>query len=189
MSSKSWTGDVEESGGSWLGFGSWSWWRGVNNVPHNLCSDIQFSALNKKVQRTPMSSKSWSRVVEDSGGSCLEYRFPIMMGGVYNVLLNLSFKIQLSTLNKKVQRTPMSLMSWTGVVEDFGGSWLGFHSWSWLGGVYNVPNKLYSEIQLSTLSKKVKRTSMSWKSCSGDVEDSGGSLLGFWFLIMIGRGQ
>ena len=40
------------------GFGSWSWWGGVYNVPNNLCSKIQFSTLNKKVQRTPMSLKS-----------------------------------------------------------------------------------------------------------------------------------
>ena len=41
----------------------------VNNVQNNLCSKIQLSKLNIKVQRTPVSSKSWTGVVEDSGCS------------------------------------------------------------------------------------------------------------------------
>ena len=65
----------------------------------------------------------------------------------------------------------------------------GFGSWSWWGWVYNVPNYLCSEIQLSTLNKKVQRTLMSLKFWTGVLKDPGGSWLGFWFLIMMGRGQ
>ena len=64
----------------------------------------------------------------------------------------------------------------------------GFGSWSWWGGVKNVPNILCFEIQLSTLNRKVQRTLMSWKSWSVVVEDSGGSWQGFWLLIMMGMG-
>ena len=62
------------------GFSSWSWWGWVYNVPNYLCSEIQLSTLNKKVQRTPMSSKSWSWVLEDSGGFWPEFWFLIIMG-------------------------------------------------------------------------------------------------------------
>ena len=61
----------------------------------------------------------------------------------------------------------------------------GFGSWSWWEGVYNVPNNLFSAIQLFTLNKNVKTTPMSW---TGDLEDSGGPWLEFRFLIMMGRG-
>ena len=64
----------------------------------------------------------------------------------------------------------------------------GFGSWSWWWWVYNVPKYLCSEIQLSTLNKKVQRTLMSLKSWTGDLDDSGGSWLGFWFLIMMRMG-
>ena len=62
------------------GFGSWSWWGGVYIVPKNLYSEIQLFTLNKKVQRTPMSLKSWCGVVEDSGGSWPGFWFLIMIG-------------------------------------------------------------------------------------------------------------
>ena len=57
-------------------------------------------------------------------------RSPGLGFGVYQFPNYLCSKIQLSTLNKKVQRTLTSLKSWTGVVQDSGGSWLGFWSWS-----------------------------------------------------------
>ena len=64
----------------------------------------------------------------------------------------------------------------------------GFGSTSEWGWVYNVPKYLCSEIQVSTLNKKVKKTLMSSKSWTGDLDESGGSSLGFWFLIMMGGG-
>ena len=63
--------------GFWMAFGSGSWW--VNNVPNNLCSEIQLFTLNKKMQRTLMSSKSWSGVLEDSGSFWLGFCFLTMM--------------------------------------------------------------------------------------------------------------
>ena len=59
----------------------------------------------------------------------------------------------------------------------------GFGSWLWWGWVY-----LCSKIMLSTLNRKVQRTLMSLKSWTGDMEDSGGSWLGFWVLSMMGMG-
>ena len=78
------------------------------------------------MQRTPMSLKFWSGVYEDSWGSWLGFRFLMMMGWVNNVPNNLCSKIQLSTLNIKVQRTLMSSKSWSGVMQDSGGYWLWF---------------------------------------------------------------
>ena len=69
--------------------GPWSWWEWVNNVPNYLCSKIQLSTLNKKVQRTLMSSKSWTGDLEDSGGFWLGFWFLIMMGMENNVPNNL----------------------------------------------------------------------------------------------------
>ena len=99
------------------GFGSWSWWGGVYNIPNNLCSEIQLSTLNMKVQRTLMSSKSLAGV-----GSWLGFGSWSWWGGVHNVPNNPGSKIQISTLTKKVQRTPMTSKSWS----DSGGSWLEF---------------------------------------------------------------
>ena len=62
------------------GFSSWSWWRWISNLPNYLCFEIRLSTLNKKVQRTPISLKSFIWVVEDSGSSWLGFRFLIMMG-------------------------------------------------------------------------------------------------------------
>ena len=162
MSLKSWTGDMEDSGCSWLGFGSWSWWRGVNDVPSNLCSEIQFSTLNKKVQRTPKSSKSWSGVMEDSGGFWLRFWFLIMMGGVYIVPHKLCSKIPLSTLKKKCKEPPCPLSPGLELWRTLKVPEWCFNFSSWWGGFYNVPNNLCSKIQISTLNKKVQRSPCPW---------------------------
>ena len=133
-----------------------------------------------------MSSKPWTGVLEDSGGSWLGFGFRSCWGWVCNVLQYLSFEIQLSTLDKKVQRT---VMPWSHGLELWRTlevpNW-SLGSWSWWGEVKNVPNNLFSEIQLYTFNKMVQRTLMSLKSWSGVVEDSGGSWPGLRFLIMIG---
>ena len=144
------------------GFGSWSWWRGVNDVPSNLCSEIQFSTLNKKVQRTPKSSKSWSGVMEDSGGFWLRFWFLIMMGGVYIVPHKLCSKIPLSTLKKKCKEPPCPLSPGLELWRTLKVPEWCFNFSSWWGGFYNVPNNLCSKIQISTLSKKVQRSPCPW---------------------------
>ena len=42
-------------------------------------------------------------------------------------------KFLISILNLEVQKTSMSFKSSLGALEDAGGSWLGFTSWSWFG--------------------------------------------------------
>ena len=64
--------------------------------------------------------------------------------------------------------------------------WVHDHKRGW---VSNVPNYPCFKIQLSTLKKKVQRTLMSSKSWSGVVEDPGGSIFWFWFVIIVGRVQ
>ena len=61
----------------------------------------------------------------------------------------------------------------------------GLASWSWFG--YGHWSLIYpwSEFWLSILILKVQRTSMSFKSSFGALEDAGGSWLGFGILILI----
>ena len=61
----------------------------------------------------------------------------------------------------------------------------GLASWYWFGyGHWSLVHP-YSEFWLSILILKVQRTSMSFKSWSGALEDAGGSWLGFGILILI----
>ena len=58
-------------------------------------------------------------------------------------------------------------------------------SWSWFGYGHWSLVQLYSKFWLSILISKVQRTSMSFKSSFGALEDAGGSLLVFGILILI----
>ena len=95
------------------------------------------------------------------------------------------YKFGLSILILKVQRTSMSFKSWFGALEDAGGSWLGFGIliliWLW-SLVFGSP---MSQNCLFSLIFEVKRSSMSFKSWLGALEDAGGSWLGFGVLISI----
>ena len=70
---------------------------------------------------------------------------------------------------------------WLGLeVPDWGlasRSWFGYGHWSFIHPL--------SKFWLSILILKVQRTSMSFKSSFGALEDAGGSLLGFGILILI----
>ena len=94
-------------------------------------------------------------------------------------------KFWLSILILKMQRTSMSFKSWYGALEDAGGSWCGLASWYWFGDGHWALVHQYSEFWLSILILKVQRTSMSFKSWFGALEDAGGSWLGFCILILI----
>ena len=127
----------------------------------------------------------WS--VEDSGGSWLLFWFLIMMGRGQECPKQPMFQswaFYIEYKGAKNPRIPGLRFRRIFKVPDWS-----FGSWSWWGGVKNVPNNLSSYIQHSTLNKKVQRTLMSLKSWSGVGEDCGCSWLGFWFLIMIGRFQ
>ena len=61
----------------------------------------------------------------------------------------------------------------------------GLASWYWFGYGHWSLVHMYSKFWLSILVFKVQRTSMSLKSWWGALEDSEGSWLGFWILILI----
>ena len=80
----------------------------------------------------------------------------------------------------------MSFQSWFGAFENAGGSWLGFgilivNFWY---GQWSLIHP-YSKFRLSIFILKVQRSSMSFKSWSGTLEDPRGSWLGFGILILI----
>ena len=60
-----------------------------------------------------------------------------------------------------------------------------FASWSWFGYGHWSLTHPWSDFWLSILILKVQRTSMTFKSWFGDLEDAGGSWLGFGILILI----
>ena len=106
-----------------------------------------------------------------------------------------------SILILKVQRTSMSLKSWMLQGPDWSsacslsphlGLWRtlkipdwGLTSWSWPEYGHWSLRHPWSEFWLSILLLKVQRTSMSFKSSFGALEDAGGSWLGFGILIII----
>ena len=76
------------------------------------------------------------------------------------------------------------VLSWFGDLEDAGGSWLGFGIFILIGYGHWSLIQLWSKFCLSILSLKMQRTSMSFKSWFGALEDPGGSWLGFAILIL-----
>ena len=94
-------------------------------------------------------------------------------------------KFWLSILIFKVQRTSMSFKSSFRALEDAEWSWLGFVIfvlvWIW-SLVFHAP---MFQILALILILKVQRTSISFKSWFGALEDTGGSWLGFGILILI----
>ena len=91
----------------------------------------------------------------------------------------------LSILILKVWRTSISSKSWCGALEDAGGSWLGWASWSWfICGHWSLIYP-YSKFWLSIFILKVQITSMSSKFWFGTLEDVGGSWLWLGILILI----
>ena len=94
-------------------------------------------------------------------------------------------KFWLSILILKVQRSSMSFKSWFWALEDAGGSWQGIFIliliWVW-SLVFETP---MVQILIYIFILKVQRTSMSFKSCFGALDDAGGSWLEFDILIFI----
>ena len=93
-------------------------------------------------------------------------------------------KFWLSILTLKVQRTSMSFKSSFGVLEDAGGSWSGVGILILTWTLSLVFDTPMIRIWLSVLISKVQRTSMSFRSSFGALEDAGGSWLGFGILIL-----
>ena len=73
-----------------------------------------------------MSFKSWFRALEDARGSWLGFGIWSLFGYGHWSFVDPYYEFWLSILIWKVQRTSMSLNSWSGALEDARGSWLGF---------------------------------------------------------------
>ena len=88
-----------------------------------------------------------------------------------------------SILILKVQRTSMSFKSYFGALEDAGGSWMGFGIyfliWIW-SLVFGTP---MIQILALSLDFEGEKTSMSFKSWFGALDDDVGSWSGFCSLV------
>ena len=137
----------------------------------------------------------------------LDFDLDLVTGLWYTHFLNVG-----SIFILKVQRTSMSFKFFFGTLVGPGGSWLGFGififiwicpgsldlglwrtlkvpdlglaSWSWFGyGHWSLIHP-FSWFWPSILILKVQKTSLSFKSCFGALEDAGFSWLGFCILIL-----
>ena len=70
-------------------------------------------------------------------------------------------------------------------LEISGGSWMGLASWSLFGYCHWSLMHQWSKFWLSILILNVQRTSLSFKSSFGALEDAEGSWLGLGILILI----
>ena len=100
-------------------------------------------------------------------------------------LVHLYLEFWVSILILKVQRTSMSFNSSFGSLEDAGGSWLGLASWSLFWNGHRSLIHKWSKFWVPILILKVQRTSTSFKSPFGALEDAGDPWLGFGILILI----
>ena len=150
------------------------------NHDPNFCSII----LILKVKRLSKSFKSWVRALEDAGGSWLWFGI-FFIGYSHWSLIPLCSEFWLYILILTIQRKPMFFKSSFGALEYTGGFWLDVASWPRLGyGGWSLINP-FSQFGLSILILKMQRTSMSFKSSIGALEDAGGSWLWFGTLILI----
>ena len=94
------------------------------------------------------------------------------------------FQILALYLDLKVQSTSMSFKSWLELWRTLDVPDWGFAYWSWFGYCHWSLLHPCSKFWLSILILKVPRTSMSFKSWYGALEDAGGSWLGFHILIL-----
>ena len=151
------------------------------------------SILILKVQRTSMSFKSSFGALEGAGCSCLGFgRCWIFLTGIWHLDLDLDMVTGLWYTHDtnygslslfwrcKDYPCPLSLI---GAFQDAGGSWLG-------SGLLILIMSLVFDAScpkswLSILILKVQRTSMSYKSWFGALEDNLGSWLEFCILILI----
>ena len=118
-------------------------------------------------------------------GGCWRFLTGVWHGYVHWSLIQPRSEFWLSILILKVERTSMSFKASFETMEDARGSWLGFGILIliWYGHWSLI--YLWSEFWLSLLILKVQRTSMSFKSSFGALEDAGGSWLGIDILILI----
>ena len=163
------------------------WWFGY---PHlslvNQCSKFWLSILILSMQRTSMSFKSLFGAFEDAEGSWLWVGILILIW-----MWSLGFgrpQFQILALYLDFEGAKiihvLKVLIW-----DFGGRWRFltgvWHLDLWFGYGHWSLIYLWSKFWISILILKVQRTSMSFKSSFGALEDAGGSWLGFGILILI----
>ena len=186
MSFKSSVGALEDAGGSWLGYGIliliWIWSL-VFDTPLTRISALY---LDFKVSKNTNVLK----VLICGFGGCWRFLtwvwhpdidLDMVTGLWYTHILNFG---SLSWF-WRCKEHPCPLSHHLGLwrmpeVPDWG-----LATWSWFGYDQWSLTHPYSEFWLSSLILKVQRTSMSFKSWFGALEDAGGSWLGFGILILI----
>ena len=145
------------------GFSSSPWWGCVYMVPTDIYTEFQLSILNLRVQRSPLSSKSWLELwwtleVPDWGLGSWSW-----WGCVYDLSTDPYTKFELSKLKLKVQRSLLSSKTWLELWRTLEIPDWGFSSSPWWGCVFRGPMDIYTKFQLSWLSLKVQRSLLSSK--------------------------
>ena len=133
-----------------------------------------------------MSFNSWFGVSEDNGFSWWGFIILILIW-IWSLIFDTPmFQILALYLDfEGVKNTHVLLDLDLGLLRMLEVSDWGLASWFWLGYGHWFLIQPQSKFWLSTLILKVQRTSMSFKSSFGALEDAGGSWLGFGILILI----
>ncbi len=186
MSLKSWIGALEDAGGSWLGFGIliiiWIW-------------SLVFSRPMFRILALYL----------DFEGAKTIYVLEVLIRGFWGWwrfltgVWHLEIDLEMVTGLWNIHGPSLGYLSWFWRCKEYPcplsphlGFWRtlevpdwGLASWSWFG--YGHLSLIYpwSEFWLSILILKVQRTSMSFKSSFGALEDAWGSWLGLGTLIFI----
>ena len=148
-------------------------------------SEFWLWILIMKMQRTSMFLMSWFGALEDAEGSSVGFciLFEILIWSLVVYIHDLYF-CPLSWFwrckdHYVLLRPDLGLWRMLQVPD-----W-SFASWYWFGYADWPLVHPYSKFWLSILILKVQRTSMSFKSWFGSLEDAGGSWPGFCILILI----
>ena len=177
MSFKSSFGALEDAGGSWLGFGILI----LISIWSLVFDTLMIWILALFLYFEGAKNIHVLLVLIWGFGGCWR-----CLTGVWHLDLDWDIVTEswLSVFILKVQRTSMSFKYWFRDLEDAGCSWLEFGIfilvWIW-SLVFHAP---MFQILALILILKVQRTSMSFKSWCGALEDTGGSWLGFNIMIM-----
>ena len=164
---------------SWSWFGYWHW-----SLLYP-CSEFSFSIWMLKVQRTSVSLKPWFWALEDSGGSWLGFGILILIwiwSLVFDIPMILIFALYIDFQGAKNIHVLKALILGFGQCWRFlSGVWHLDLVWIWSLN-FDIP-MIWLFIFILIL--KVQRTSMSFKSSFGALENVGGSWLGLCILILI----
>ena len=132
-----------------------------------------------------MSFKSWFGALENAEGSLLGFGIWISIQIILLVFDEWKFWILALYWFWRCKEHPCPLSPHLGPWRVLEVPDWGLASWYWFGyGHWSLIHP-YSKFWLSILILKVQRTSMSFKSWFGALEDAGGFWLGFGILILI----